>query len=79
MRMIPTELGTILESDPEKVHGAICFRGTRVPVEILLDYGEEGTGLEEFLDDYPGVPKESAETVLRYLARHNRQLLDLAS
>jgi len=35
--MIPTELNNALESNPEVLGGTVCFRGTRVPFETLLD------------------------------------------
>ena len=40
------------------------FAGTRVPVQTLFDYLEEGDNLDEFLDDFPAVSKEHAVKVL---------------
>jgi uncharacterized protein (DUF433 family) len=42
------------------------FRGTRVPFQALLDYLEGGQTLDEFLDDFPTVSKESAVAALEY-------------
>lgn len=44
--------------------GTPVFAGTRVPVQTLFDYLEEGDTLDEFLDDFPAVSKEHAIKVL---------------
>jgi uncharacterized protein (DUF433 family) len=53
----------ITRSD-EVVSGAVVFGGTRVPVETLLDYLEEGDTLDHFLEDFPTVSREHALAVL---------------
>lgn len=50
--------------DPEIMGGTPVFTGTRVPIKTLFDYLEGGETLEEFLDDFPSVSKESAIEVL---------------
>jgi uncharacterized protein (DUF433 family) len=50
--------------DPEIHSGDPVFRGTRVPFHILLDYFEGGETLDEFLEQYPGVSRESAIAAL---------------
>ena len=44
--------------------GTPVFAGTRVPVQTLFDYLEEGDTLNEFLDDFPAVSREHAIKVL---------------
>jgi uncharacterized protein (DUF433 family) len=44
--------------------GTPVFAGTRVPVQTLFDYLEEGDSLDEFLDDFPAVTREHAIKVL---------------
>jgi uncharacterized protein (DUF433 family) len=44
--------------------GAVVFAGTRVPVQTLLDYLEEGDTLDSFLRDFPTVSREHAVAVL---------------
>jgi uncharacterized protein (DUF433 family) len=46
--------------DPETMHGAPGFRGTRVPVQTLFDYLEGGDTLEDFLEDFPTVSRAAA-------------------
>ena len=50
----------MVSRDPDVVSGALVFARTRVPVKNLMDYLEGGSSLEEFLDDFPGVPREQA-------------------
>ena len=44
--------------------GALCFTGTRVPVQNLFDYIEGSSSLEQFLEDFPSVSREKAVAVL---------------
>jgi len=44
--------------------GTPVFRGTRVPVQALLDYLEAGDRLDDFLADYPTVTRDQAVAVL---------------
>jgi uncharacterized protein (DUF433 family) len=44
--------------------GTPVFAGTRVPVQILFDYLEEGDSLVEFLDDFLAVSRGHAINVL---------------
>lgn len=50
--------------DPETMGGTPVFTGTRVPIQTLFDYMKGGDDLNEFLDDYPSVSKETAIQVL---------------
>lgn len=49
---------------PDVQFGKPVFKGTRVPVQSLFFHLEQGVGLNEFLEDFPGVSKEQAEAVL---------------
>jgi uncharacterized protein (DUF433 family) len=40
--------------------GTVVFKGTRVPLQNLIDYLEGGYPLDEFVDDFPSVTKEQA-------------------
>lgn len=53
-----------LSRDPDMMSGALCFRGTRVPVQSLFDYLEGSSSLEDFLEDFPSVSREAAIAVL---------------
>jgi uncharacterized protein (DUF433 family) len=47
-----------------KTPGHVMFRGTRVPVQVLFDYLEGGETLEDFLEGFPTVSRESAVAAL---------------
>jgi uncharacterized protein (DUF433 family) len=51
---------SIFHSDPEILGGTVVFKGTRVPLQNLIDYLEGGYTLDEFLDDFPSVTREQA-------------------
>lgn len=55
---------TLLSRDPEIMSGALCFTGTRVPVQNLFDYLEGNSSIEDFLEDFPSIPRENAVAVL---------------
>ncbi len=51
----------LLWQDPDRMSGAICFFGTRIPVSFLFDYLENGQSLEDFARDYeldPGIARQ---------------------
>lgn len=54
----------LITLSPNIMSGTAVFAGTRVPVQTLLYYLEEGGRLDEFLDDFPTVSREHAVTVL---------------
>ncbi len=63
----------LIQSDPDILGGTPVFIGTRVPFRTLLDYLEGGDSLDEFLEDFPTVPREQAIAALRLAT--NRQTL----
>lgn len=52
-------MGVIIKN-PDILGGTPVFRGTRVPVQTLFDYLEGGETLEDFLEGFPTVSRESA-------------------
>jgi uncharacterized protein (DUF433 family) len=44
--------------DPEVMHGTPCFRGTRVPLNNLIDYLDAGHSINEFLRQFLTVSRE---------------------
>ena len=55
-----------IELDPEIMSGAPVFRGTRVPVQSLYEYLEDGFSVAEFLDCFPTVKPEDAMTLIKH-------------
>ena len=54
----------LVSRNPENMSGALCFTGTRVPVKNLFDYLEGSSSLDDFLEDFPTVPRNKAIAVL---------------
>jgi hypothetical protein len=52
-----------ISRDPEIMHGAPVFRGTRVPVQTMFEYLEGGETLEEFFNRFSTVSREFAVRV----------------
>ena len=57
----------LLERSRDVLGGTLVFSGTRVPVQSIIDYFEEGKTLPEFLYDFPSVRKTQAVIVLEKL------------
>jgi uncharacterized protein (DUF433 family) len=53
-------MAQVISRDPEIMHGMPVFLGTRVPVQTLFDYLEGGETLEDFLEGFPTVSRDSA-------------------
>ena len=65
--LVPREdpRAAFISVNPERMGGTACFVGTRVPIKHLWDYLEGSDTLEEFLDDFEGVPREEIMAALR--------------
>ena len=48
----------------ERLSGAPCFSGTRVPIKNLFDYLESGYTIDQFLTDFDGVTREQVLGVI---------------
>ena len=55
---------SVIQSDPDILDGTPVFRGTRVPVQALIDYIEGGDTLDAFLDDFPTVSRDQVTEFL---------------
>ncbi len=55
-----------VESLPDKVSGALVFRGTRVPVAALFENLRDGATVDQFLEWFPGVQRADVEAVLNH-------------
>ncbi|MCC6590831.1 MAG: DUF433 domain-containing protein [Bryobacterales bacterium] len=56
--------------DPDRLSGEPCFRGTRVPVQALIDHIEGNSTLDEFLDGFPSVTREQAVRFIELAKDH---------
>ncbi|MDP3774397.1 MAG: DUF433 domain-containing protein [Gemmatimonadales bacterium] len=62
-----------ITADPNIMHGAVCFRGTRVPVTVVLDNLAAGETAERILDQYPTLKAEHLPAALAYAAELARE------
>lgn len=74
---VPRGLEGVLRIDPEIMHGALCFAGTRIPLTVFLDNLKEGMSVDEFLSDYTSVTREQAQAVLAWEDKTLRQAAGL--
>lgn len=55
-------------STPDTLHGTPRFRGTRIPVSIVLDNLAAGASAAELHEQYPTLPAEAISAALAYAA-----------
>jgi uncharacterized protein (DUF433 family) len=53
-------MSSVFESNPRILDGEVVFKGTRVPLQNLIDYLESGYSIDEFVDHFPTVKKSQA-------------------
>lgn len=57
-----------LMSNPQIMHGMICFSGTRIPVSVVLDNLAAGETPDRILDQYPSLRPEHIPAAISYAA-----------
>jgi uncharacterized protein (DUF433 family) len=67
--MIDWSQCSVVERAADRLSGAWCFTGTRVPVKALFENLEGGATIQEFLEWFPGVSRAQIEGVLEYARR----------
>ncbi len=65
-----------ISRDPEIMGGVAVFRGTRVPVQTLLDYLENGESIDDFLEGFPTVTRAQ---VIAFLEEAKDRLVESVS
>lgn len=54
----------VVSISPEVMGGTPVFKGTRVPVQTLIDYLEGGETIDDFLRGFPTVTREQVIALL---------------
>jgi uncharacterized protein (DUF433 family) len=67
------DLLDLIDSDPSVAHGQARFRGTRVPVSVVLDCLAAGMTDAEIHDQYPSLPVDATPAAHAYAARVVRE------
>ena len=62
-----------ISADPAIMHGAVCLRGTRVPVSVVLDNLAAGETPAAILDQYPTYSAEYIPAAISYAAELARE------
>lgn len=57
-----------ITSDPTVLHGAVCFRGTRIPVSVVLDNLAANETPERIVEQYPSLQPEHISAAIAYAA-----------
>jgi uncharacterized protein (DUF433 family) len=55
------------------MHGTVCFRGTRIPVSVVLDNLADGETPERILDQLPTLKPEHILAAIAYAAELARE------
>ena len=64
--------------DPTILHGTACFKGTRIPVAVVLDNLAGGVSEDELRAEYPTLPAQAVVAAIAYAAElAKEQVLDL--
>lgn len=63
---IPPGLQHLVSSDPDFVGGELCFIGTRVPLETVVDNLAAGHTAERILANFPSLRREHIEAVRKW-------------
>ena len=66
---------SVVKIDSEIMSGAPCFAGTRVPIQNLIDYLEDGDSIDDFLEGFPTVARER---VIAFLEEAKERVLSRA-
>jgi uncharacterized protein (DUF433 family) len=53
-------LADIVWVSPDRMSGIPCFKGTRVPIQALIDHIEGNSTLDDFLEGFPSVTRTQA-------------------
>ena len=57
----------IITQNPNIMHGAPCFAGTRVTVQTFFDHLEAGYTVAGFLEQFPTIRREQVHRLLEAL------------
>lgn len=56
---------SIIESNPAILNGKAVFRGTRIPVDLIFELVSVGYNVDQIIDEYPDLPRDSVVQILK--------------
>lgn len=60
---------TRIVSDPATLGGKPCIKGTRISVELILEWVASGASRDEIVKSYPQLTSEDVEEALNFAAQ----------
>jgi len=60
---------TRIVSDPAILAGKPCIKGTRISVEMVLEWVASGASRDDVVKSYPQLPAEDVEEALHFAAQ----------
>lgn len=66
-------------SEPEIMYGKPCIKGTRIPVDLILDKLAAGQSMEDLLEGYPQLTLADILACLKFGADAVRNDIDLSN
>lgn len=66
-----------ITAEPQVMYGKPCIKGTRIPVDLILDKLAAGQPIEDLLEGYPQLTRENIQACLQYGADSVRNDIDL--
>ncbi len=55
-----------IEANPEIMYGKPVVKGTRIPVDLILEKLSFGQSIQEIISDYPDITEEDIRACLAY-------------
>jgi uncharacterized protein (DUF433 family) len=65
-----------IAAHPEVMGGKPCIKGTRIPVDLIVEKLDHGQSSEEILEAYPGLTREDIRAAETYARAVPKSLLD---
>jgi len=61
-----------IQRDLKICGGKPVFKGTRIPVYLILDFLSAGETVEEILENYPQLSREAVLEAIRYASQYTK-------
>ena len=59
----------LITSDPDTLGGKPCVKGTRISIEMILEWLASGASQREILKNYPQLTEQGLQEAISYAAR----------
>lgn len=65
----PPQIDARVVHNPEVFGGKPIIKGTRMPVDLIVDFNQNGVSVEQIVEDYPELTREDIEAALAFAKR----------